>query len=128
MDEIPFELDDRARDIQARARAFTEDVLFPLEEEAERRHGRLPDDVVEDVKRAATDAGLTGGLHDPEYGGQGWSRLEWALVEEQWGRSTNAIHWHVPNAYNVWHHASDEQIRALAASRRCAARSATPTR
>jgi len=109
MDEIPFELDDRARDIQARARTFTEDVLIPLEEEAERRHGRLPDDVVDDVKRAATEAGLTGGLHRPEYGGQGWSRLEWALVEEQWGRSTNAIHWHVPNAYNVWHHASEEQ-------------------
>ncbi len=110
MDEIPFELDDRARDIQSRARAFTEDVLFPLEEEAERRDGILPDDVIEDVKRAATDAGLTGGLHDPRYGGQGWSRMEWALVEEQWGRSTNAIHWHVPNAYNVWHHASDAQI------------------
>jgi alkylation response protein AidB-like acyl-CoA dehydrogenase len=111
VDEIPFELDDRARDIQARARAFTEDVLIPLEEEAESRHGRLPEDVVEDVKRAAADAGLVGGLHRPEYGGQGWSRLEWALVEEQWGRSTNAIHWHVPNAYNVWHHASEPQVQ-----------------
>jgi alkylation response protein AidB-like acyl-CoA dehydrogenase len=111
VDEIPFELDDRARDIQARARAFTEDVLIPLEEEAESRHGRLPEDVVEDVKRAAADAGLVGGLHRPEYGGQGWSRLEWALVEEQGGRSTNAIHWHVPNAYNVWHHASEAQIQ-----------------
>jgi alkylation response protein AidB-like acyl-CoA dehydrogenase len=111
VDEIPFELDDRARYIQARARAFTEDVLIPLEEEAESRHGRLPEDVVEDVKRAAADAGLVGGLHRPEYGGQGWSRLEWALVEEQWGRSTNAIHWHVPNAYNVWHHASEAQIQ-----------------
>ena len=111
MDEIPFELDERARDIQARARTFTEDVLIPLEEEAESRHGRLPEDVVEDVKRAAADAGLCGGLHRPEYGGQGWSRLEWALVEEQWGRSTNAIHWHVPNAYNVWHHASEAQVQ-----------------
>jgi alkylation response protein AidB-like acyl-CoA dehydrogenase len=111
VDEIPFELDDRARYIQARARAFTEDVLIPLEEEAESRHGRLPEDVVEDVKRAAADAGLVGGLHRPEYGGQGWSRLEWALVEEQWGRSTNAIHWHVPNAYNVWHHASEAQVQ-----------------
>ena len=32
------------------------------------------------------------------------------LVEEQYGRSTNAISWHVPNAYNVWEHASEEQI------------------
>ena len=46
-----------ARAIQARARAFTEDVLIPLEEEAERRDGRLPDDVVDDVKREAIAAG-----------------------------------------------------------------------
>ena len=32
------------------------------------------------------------------------------LVEEQYGRSTNAINWHVPNAYNVWEHASEAQI------------------
>ena len=30
-------------------------------------------------------------------------------MAEQFGRSTNAIHWHVPNAYNVWAHASPEQ-------------------
>ena len=46
----------------------------------------------------------------PRRGGQGWTRTEWVLVEEQYGRSTNAINWHVPNAYNVWAHASDEQI------------------
>ena len=54
------------------------------------------------------EAGLDGGMHAVEHGGQGWSRVEWALVEEQYGRTTNAIHWHVPNAYNVWAHASDE--------------------
>ena len=35
--------------------------------------------------------------------------MEWALVEEQFGRSTNGIYWHIPNAYNVWDHASAEQ-------------------
>ncbi len=83
---------------------------MPLEEEAERRDGRLPDELVARVKREAIEAGLHGGLHAGEHGGQGWTRLEWALVEEQYGRTTNAIHWHVPNAYNVWAHASDEQI------------------
>ena len=100
----------RARDIQERSRRFVEDVLFPLEEEAERLHGRLPQDAIDHVKSEAVDAGLVGGLHKPEHGGQGWSTLEWALVEEQFGRSTNAIHWHIPNAYNVWHHASDAQV------------------
>ena len=49
-------------------------------------------------------------MHAREHGGQGWTRVEWALVEEQYGRTTNAIHWHVPQAYNVWAHASDEHI------------------
>lgn len=105
---IPFEFDERALDVQARARAFAEEVLMPLEEEAERRLGRLPDDVVEQVKKEALERGLAGGLHAPEHGGQGWTRTEWSLVEEQFGRTTNAIHWHVPNGYNVWDHASPE--------------------
>src|SRR5215212_325237 len=104
------ELDDGAMALSERARRFAEDVLMPLEEEAERRGGRLPGDVVAEIKRQALDAGLGGGMHAPEHGGQGWTRLEWALVEEQYGRTTNALHWHVPNAYNVWAHASPDQV------------------
>ena len=103
-------LDDRAREIQARARAFVEEVLMPLEEEAEARGGRLAEETIARVKAEAIEAGLAGGLHSPEAGGQGWTRTEWVLVEEQYGRSTNAINWHVPNAYNVWEHGSDAQI------------------
>jgi len=102
-------LDPATAELQERARRFTDDVLIPLEEEAERNDGRLPDEAIERVKREALAARLTGGLHAPEHGGQGWSLPEWALVAEQFGRSTNAIHWHVPNAYNVWSHASPEQ-------------------
>jgi acyl-CoA dehydrogenase len=105
-----LDFDGKALELQARARRFAEDVLMPLEEEAERLQGRLPEDVVAEVKRGAIAAGLNGGMHSREHGGQGWSRLEWTLVEEQYGRTTNAIHWHVPNAYNVWAHASDEQV------------------
>ena len=32
------------------------------------------------------------------------------LVEEQFGRSTNALSWHVPSAYNVLASGSDAQI------------------
>ena len=109
-DAVPPDLDEAALDIAERARRFAENVLMPLEEEAEQRGGRLPDDVVDDIKRQAIDARLNGGMHAPEHGGQGWTRLEWALVEEQYGRTTNALHWHVPNAYNVWAHASPEQV------------------
>src|SRR4051794_22204410 len=106
----PMELGPGPLAVQEQARRFAEDVLMPLEEEAERRGGRLGEDVVGEVKRKAIEAGLAGGLHAREHGGQGWTRLEWALVEEQYGRTTNALHWHVPNAYNVWAHASSEQI------------------
>jgi alkylation response protein AidB-like acyl-CoA dehydrogenase len=102
-------LDPAAAELQERARRFTDDVLIPLEQDAERNDGRLPDDAIERVRREAIAARLSGGLHAPEHGGQGWSLPEWALVAEQFGRSTNAIHWHVPNAYNVWAHASPEQ-------------------
>jgi acyl-CoA dehydrogenase len=104
---VPFDLDDETLGIQARARRFTEDVLIPLEEEAESLRGRLPENVIDEVKREAMAAGLAGPLHARERGGQGFTRMQWALVEEQYGRSTNAIHWHIPNGYNVWEHASD---------------------
>src|SRR3954451_4890190 len=107
---LPIELDGAAVDVAERARRFAEDVLMPLEEEAERRGGRLGDDAVAEIKRRAVEARLAGGMHSVEHGGQGWTRLEWALVEEQYGRTTNALHWHVPNAYNVWAHASAAQV------------------
>ena len=106
----PLDLDEEALEVSERARRFAEEVLMPLEEEAERSGGRLPEDVVADLKRRAIDARLQGGMHAVEHGGQGWTRLQWALVEEQYGRTTNALHWHVPNAYNVWAHASPEQV------------------
>jgi phytoene dehydrogenase-like protein len=102
--------DAQALALQGRARQFAVQVLMPLEQEAERRGGRLSQEAIGTIKRQAIDAGLAGGLHAREHGGHGWTRVEWALVEEQYGRTTNAIHWHVPNAYNVWAHASDAHV------------------
>jgi acyl-CoA dehydrogenase len=62
------------------------------------------------VRADALSSGLAGGLHAVEHGGQGWSHLTWALAEEQFGRSTNGISWHVPNAYNVWSVGTAEQV------------------
>lgn len=96
-------------ELQARARGFVEDVLIPLEVQAERNHGRLPDDTIATIKREAMAARLNGGRFAPEYGGQGWSMMDWFLVNEQLGRNTNGIHWWVPGAYNVWMAGSQEQ-------------------
>ena len=66
--------------------------------------------MVERHPAEAIAARLQGGRHAPEYGGQGWSMLEWFLVNEQFGRTTNGLHWHVPNAYNVLTQATPEQV------------------
>ena len=97
-------------ELQRRAREFVENVLMPLELEAEERGGELPESTVEDIKREAISARLNGGRFAPEYGGQGWSMLEWFVVNEQFGRVTNGLHWHVPSAYNVLMQGTPEQI------------------
>src|SRR4051794_10544569 len=97
-------------DLQDRARRFVEDVLIPNEELAERSGGTIPAELKQRIKSEAIEARLSGGLHAPEHGGQGWTKTEWFLVEEQLGRSTNALSWHMPGAYNVLGSGSPEQI------------------
>ena len=97
-------------ELRERARRFVDDVLIPNEELAERSGGHIPDELKQRIKREAVEARLSGGLHAVEYGGQGWSKVEWFLVEEQLGRSTNALSWHMPGAYNVLASGSPEQI------------------
>ncbi len=97
-------------ELQERARRFVDDVLIPREEMAERAGGILPPAEVDAIKAAALAARLNGGLHAPEHGGQGWTHVEWALVEEQIGRSTNGLSWHIPTAYTVLAHGTPAQI------------------
>src|SRR3954466_1980127 len=93
---------------QQRAREFVDDVLIPRELDAEL--GRLTAGDVATIRREALARRVSGGLHRVEHGGQGWSHEEWFLVEEQFGRSTNALSWHVPSAYNVLASGTPEQI------------------
>jgi acyl-CoA dehydrogenase len=104
------ELDANLQELAARARRFVDTVLIPVELEAEERGGRLPEATIEEIKREAIAARLNGGRFAPELGGQGWSMAEWFVVNEQFGRVTNGLHWHVPNAYNVLQQGTPEQI------------------
>jgi alkylation response protein AidB-like acyl-CoA dehydrogenase len=97
-------------ELRERARRFVDEVLIPNEELAERSGGHIPDELKQRIKQEAVDARLSGGLHAVEHGGQGWSKVEWFLVEEQLGRSTNALSWHMPGAYNVLASGTPEQI------------------
>jgi acyl-CoA dehydrogenase len=97
-------------DLQERARRFVDELLIPNEELAELGGGKIPEELRERIKRESIEAGLSGGLHAREHGGQGWTKTEWCLVEEQLGRSTNALSWHMPTAYNVLANGTPEQI------------------
>jgi acyl-CoA dehydrogenase len=99
-----------ATDLIERARRFVDELLIPNEELAERSGGKVPRELIERIKRESLEAGLTGGLHAPEHGGQGWTKTEWCLVEEQFGRSTNGLSWYMPTAYNVLASGTPEQI------------------
>src|SRR5579862_10042377 len=98
------------RELRARAAAYVDDVLIPLEEQAELAGGRLPADVVARVTAAARDARLVGGNHAVEHGGQGWSALDQVLVQEELGRNTNGVWWHMGGGYNVLARGTPEQI------------------
>jgi acyl-CoA dehydrogenase len=91
-----------------RAKAFVDEILIPREVAAEL--GRITPEDVALIRREALAREISGGLHSRKHGGQSWSHVDWFLVEEQFGRSTNALSWHVPTAYNVLAHGSPEQI------------------
>ncbi len=111
----PAELTEEHLALGQRAREFVERVLRPLEEIAETAGGRLPQATVAEIAREAIDARLQGGRVPVELGGQGWSMIEWFLVNEQFGRVTNGLHWHVPNVYNVWVEGNPDQLRRYVA-------------
>jgi acyl-CoA dehydrogenase len=98
------------QDLAGRARRFVDDVLLPHEVAAERAGGRLPDDDVAHIRAAALEAGLAGGRHAVEHGGQGWSAVDYVVVHEQLGRSTNGLWWWIPDGYNVLRAGTPEQI------------------
>ncbi|MFN8195996.1 MAG: acyl-CoA dehydrogenase family protein [Nocardioidaceae bacterium] len=79
-------------DLQARARAFADD-LVPLEEYAEAHGGHLPDGVAEQHRQRALADGLFATNIPREHGGQGCTTLQQVLVQEQGGRVTNALAW-----------------------------------
>ncbi len=87
-----YGLSDEDLQIQARARAFA-DELIPFEVEAELNGGDLPKDVVATHKARAIELGLFATNMPTELGGGGRSSLQQVLVQEQVGRVTNALAW-----------------------------------
>jgi acyl-CoA dehydrogenase len=105
-----MELTDAEQELQERAKRFVDEILIPHEVEAELAGGKVSAELKAKIRSAAIEARLGGGMHRKEHGGQGWTVSEWFVVEEQLGRSTGALSWHMPGAYNVLASGTPEQI------------------
>jgi len=91
---VDLRLSDDDRALQQKARAFTDDVLLPLEDECEANDG-LTAESHEAAKRAVLEWEFHGINHAVEDGGRGYDTFRQMLIEEQWGRATGAL-WDIP--------------------------------
>jgi alkylation response protein AidB-like acyl-CoA dehydrogenase len=76
------------------ARDFCDQVLVPLELECERNDGLTPQSAAA-AKQAVLDWDLAAINHAVADGGKGYDAFQVMLIEEQWGRATNAL-WDIP--------------------------------
>ncbi|MGZ4136657.1 MAG: acyl-CoA dehydrogenase family protein [Actinomycetota bacterium] len=81
-------------ELQERARAFTHEVLVPLEQECEDNDGLSAESHAK-AKVAVLEWGFNAINHAPEDGGQGYDLFQQVLTEEQWGHATGAL-WDLP--------------------------------
>jgi acyl-CoA dehydrogenase len=91
---MDLRLSEQDLELKQRARAFTEDVLFPLELECEELEG-LSRASFDAAHQAVLDAGFNAINHTREDGGQGFDLLQQILIEEEWGMATGAL-WDIP--------------------------------
>jgi alkylation response protein AidB-like acyl-CoA dehydrogenase len=82
------------RTLRDRARAFTQDHLFPYEAECERSDG-LSAGSLAAIRSAVIERRFNAINHAAEDGGQGHDLFEQTLIEEEWGEATGAL-WDVP--------------------------------
>ena len=82
------------REVQARAREFVENHLFPCELECEENDG-LSQNSLAAIRKAAIEYKVVAMNHSPEDGGQGYDVFQQMLAHEQLGKATNAL-WDVP--------------------------------
>lgn len=83
-------LSKRAKELQAKARAFCDEVLVPLELVVD-EHGELPEAERPRVRQAVRDWGFAGINHAMEDGGCGFTMVEQIVIETELGRATNGL-------------------------------------
>ncbi len=76
--------------LQAKAKAFTEEILFPYEMESELNDG-ISKETHAFINQKVMDWGLNATNHKKEHGGQGLTLFEQMLVSEQLGQATGCL-------------------------------------
>ncbi len=97
---MDFELSGEQELIVETARRFTEQELFPLEEEVERT-GRVSPEMVDRIKSRSIEAGIYAANMPEEYGGAGLDPLTLALVERELGAASYALQYIVARPSNI---------------------------
>ena len=88
---MDFSLSPEHTQLRARVRALVDDVLQPIEDEAERNHGRLSAETHARIHQAVLDSGLGANNIPKEFGGGGFNLTEQIVTHEQLGRLTNCL-------------------------------------
>ena len=106
---MDFGLTDEQKLIAETARQFTEQELFPHEEEVERT-GRVPPELVERIRSRSIAAGIYAANMPEEYGGAGLDPLTLALVERELGAASYALQYIAARPSNILRACRGEQI------------------
>lgn len=106
---MDFTLSKEHRALQEKAKAFTEEVLFPYEMECEENNGITPE-THKYINEQVMEWGFNATNHSKEHGGQGLTLFEQMIVSEQLGMSTGAIWDAVPQPSFPMKFGTQEQI------------------
>ena len=101
---MDFKIEPKLAELRDRVDAFVRRDIIPFEADPRWSHHGIPEDLRRDLNAKAAAAGLLG-INSPEdFGGQGFSHFEQAVVFEAAGYSILgpiALHFHAPDEGNI---------------------------
>lgn len=107
---MDFALSDEHEMIVDTVRSFTERELFPYEDEVEKL-GKVPPELVEQIKQRSISAGLYAANMPAELGGGGLDSFGTTLVDREFGATSYALHYIVARPSNILRACTGEQIQ-----------------
>lgn len=107
---MEFHLSPEQQALQQKVRKFITEEIIPLEVETELAEGQLKPEVRVRLKERVKALNLHAGSLPKSMGGQGFTWVEQAVVNEEVGKATNALGWIIWSPAIVLRHASPDQI------------------